>query len=131
MKYINVVGAAIMKDNRLFIAKRPDKGEVGLKWEFPGGKIEEGETAEDAIRREISEELCTEISVVRKITAVEHQYTSFHLSMTVFLCKLEGKDPVLSEHIDCAWITKEQLYDYDWAPADLKILDKIEEVCFG
>lgn len=131
MKNIEVVGAAIMKNGRLFIAKRPDKGEVGLKWEFPGGKIEPGETPEQAILREIEEELETEIVVEKFIVTVEHQYQTFHLTMHVFLCHLKGKDPILEEHVDCKWITADQLYDYDWAPADLKILPQIKEACFG
>ena len=131
MKEIDVVGAAIMKDGKLFIAKRPDKGEVGLKWEFPGGKIEPGETPIQALMREIEEELDTEIEIDHFITTVKHQYQTFHLTMHVFLCHLNGKDPILEEHVDSRWIEKKQLYDFDWAPADLKIIPIIEEVCFG
>ena len=131
MKNINVVGAAIVKDGKLFIAQRPDKGEVALKWEFPGGKIEEGETPQQALVREIEEELETEIEVDRLITTVEHQYSTFHLTMHVFLCRLTGRDPVLEEHVDSRWISREQIYYFDWAPADVKILPCIEEACFG
>ena len=130
MKEIEVVGAAIMKDGLLFIAERPNKGEVALKWEFPGGKIEANETPEQAITREIEEELETEIEVEKQIVTVKHQYNSFHLTMHVFLCHLKGQDPVLKEHIDSRWVNKEQLYDFDWAPADLKILPIIEGACF-
>ena len=130
MKNVEVVGAAIMKNGKLFIAQRPDKGEVGLKWEFPGGKIEPGETPEQAIHREIEEELETEIEVEKLIVTVKHQYLSFHLTMHVFLCHLNGQDPVLEEHVDCRWINADQLYDYDWAPADFKILPQIKEACF-
>ena len=131
MKEILVVGAAIMKGGKLFIAKRPDKGEVGLKWEFPGGKIEPGETPEQAIYREIEEELKTEVEIKKYIVTVKHQYNSFHLTMHVYLCELKGKDPTLEEHVDSRWISADQLYDFDWAPADLTILPKIKEACFG
>ena len=99
MKEIEVAGAAIMKDGKLFIAKRPDKGEAGLKWEFPGGKIEAGETPKQALIREIEEELEAEIEIDRFITTVKHQYQTFHLTMHVFLCHLNGNDPVLEEHV--------------------------------
>lgn len=131
MKEILVVGAAIMKGDKLFIAKRPDKGEVGLKWEFPGGKIEPGETPEQAISREIEEELKTEVIIKNFIVTVKHQYKSFHLTMHVYLCELIGEDPTLVEHIDSRWISANQLYDFDWAPADLTILPIIKEACFG
>lgn len=131
MKQIEVVAAAIVKNGKLFIAKRPDKGEVGLKWEFPGGKIEPGETMEAAIKREIREELSATIEVSKKITTVKHQYNSFHLTMHIFLCSLFGNDPVISEHVDSCWIDKNQLKDFDWAPADLKILDQVKEACFN
>ena len=130
MNQIEVVAAAIVKNGKLFIAKRPNKGEVGLKWEFPGGKIEPGETKEEAIKREISEELSAVIDVSKFITTVEYQYNSFHLTMHVFLCNLTGNDPIIREHVDSCWITKDQINNFDWAPADLKILDQVKEACF-
>ncbi len=131
MKEIVVSGAAIMKNNELFVAQRPDRGEVGLKWEFPGGKIEPGESPEAAIVREIKEELDAEIVVESLITVVKHQYSTFHLTMYLFKCYLTGKDPVIKEHINCKWLNSSELADLDWAPADYKVLDCVRRTCFG
>ncbi len=130
MKDVKVVGAAIMKDGKLFAAQRPENKEIGLKWEFPGGKIEEGETPQQALVREIKEELDTDIQIDRFITSVSYQYPTFHLSMDVYLCHLTGNDPVLSEHIDSKWLTKDQISSIPWAPADYEILPAIAEACF-
>ncbi len=130
MRDVRVVGAAIIKDGKLFAAQRPGSKEVGFKWEFPGGKIEEGETPEEALKREIREELSTEIEVDRFITTVSYTYPTFHLSMAVFLCHLTGPEPTLSEHVACAWLTADQLSSIPWAPADYQILDEIKKVCF-
>lgn len=127
MKYIDVVGAAIMKDGKLFVAQRPEGKEVGLKWEFPGGKIEKEETPKEALVREIQEELGTIVEVDRYIATVRHQYQSFHLTMQVFRCSLVGPEPVLSEHVNSRWITAEEIDSLDWAPADYKILDAVKK----
>jgi len=131
MKHIQVVGAAIMKDGKLFAARRPDRGETALRWEFPGGKIEPGETPEQALVREVREELDTDIRVEQYITTVEYQYTSFHLTMQLFRCSLTGRDPQISEHVDCRWLGRDELGSVDWAPADLGILDEVGKVCFS
>lgn len=130
MKDVYVVGAAIMKDGKLFVAQRPDKGEVGLKWEYPGGKIEDGETPVQAIIREIKEELNADIEVESYITTVRYQYTTFHLTMELYLCRLKGSDPVLNEHINSRWITSSEMDGLDWAPADTKIINEVRKACF-
>lgn len=127
MKYIDVVGAAIMKDGKLFVAQRPEGKEVGLKWEFPGGKIEVGESPKEALVREIMEELGTLIEVNHYIATVRHQYSSFHLTMQVFQCTLIGPEPVLTEHVNSKWITAGEIDSLDWAPADYKILDAVKQ----
>lgn len=127
MKYIDVVGAAIMKDGKLFVAQRPEGKEVGLKWEFPGGKIEVGESPKEALVREIMEELGTLIEVNHYIATVRHQYSSFHLTMQVFQCTLIGPEPVLTEHVAGKWITAGEIDSLDWAPADYKILDAVKQ----
>ena len=127
MKYINVVGAAIIKDGKLFVAQRPEGKEVGLKWEFPGGKIEEGETPKQALEREILEELGTYVEVNNYIATVRHQYPTFHLTMQVFRCTLTGPEPILTEHVASKWITAPEIGNLDWAPADYKILDAVQQ----
>lgn len=131
MKNIQVVGAAIMKNGKLFAAQRPDRGETALKWEFPGGKIEEGESPEQALIREVREELAADIIVEKYITKVEYQYKTFHLNMQLFRCSLTGGDPVISEHVACRWLDRDELESLDWAPADLGILDEVREACFS
>jgi len=125
MKNIEVVAAVIVKDNLIFCAQRPDKGEVGLKWEFPGGKVESGETKEDAIKREIFEELDSEISVDKFIATVQHQYNTFHITMHVFKCSLLKGNLAIKEHIASKWVKKEDLKKIDFAPVDVLVLDKI------
>ena len=126
MKTIRVVAAVIKDGERIFAAQR-GYGEFKDGWEFPGGKIEAGETPQDALRREIREELDTEIQVGEKIDTVEYDYPTFHLSMECFWCKvIEGK-LVLLEAEASRWLKKEELYSVDWLPADLGLIDKICE----
>ena len=126
MKTIRVVAAVIKDGERIFAAQR-GYGEFKDGWEFPGGKIEAGETPQDALRREIREELDTEIQVGEKIDTVEDDYPTFHLSMECFWCKvIEGK-LVLLEAEASRWLKKEELYSVDWLPADLGLIDKICE----
>ena len=126
MKTMRVVAAVIKDGERIFAAQR-GYGEFKDGWEFPGGKIEAGETPQDALRREIREELDTEIQVGEKIDTVEYDYPTFHLSMECFWCKvIEGK-LVLLEAEASRWLKKEELYSVDWLPADLGLIDKICE----
>ena len=96
-----------------------------LKMKFPGGKIEEGETPEDALVREIKEELDTEIVVEDLIDTIEYDYPTFHLSMDCFFCKLLSGNLVLKEHEAAKWLTKEQLDSVDWLPADITLINKL------
>ncbi|MBO4389114.1 MAG: (deoxy)nucleoside triphosphate pyrophosphohydrolase [Spirochaetales bacterium] len=130
MKDVIVSGAAIMKGGRLFVAQRPAKGEAGLKWEFPGGKVEPGETPEQAVVREIREELDASITVRSKIAVINYTYTAFHLTMHLFLCTLDGPDPVIREHLAGRWITADELETLDWAPADYQVLGTVRRACF-
>ena len=126
MKTIRVVAAVIKDGERIFAAQR-GYGEFKDGWEFPGGKIEAGETPQGALRREIREELDTEIQVGEKIDTVEYDYPTFHLSMDCFWCKVVEGKLVLLEAEASRWLKKEELYSVDWLPADLGLIEKICE----
>lgn len=120
---IRVVGAAIIEDGRVLVAQRPysDKAYKSLKWEFPGGKIELGETEEEAIRREIREELDCQIEVDALLPEIEHEYPDFILLMTVCICHLAGSSvPKSLEHTSICWCTADELPALDWAAADAR-----------
>ncbi len=124
-KEVEVVCAVIKKENNYFICQRGPKGEVGYKWEFPGGKIEEGETHEEALIREIKEELKTDIHVLDYVQTVHHEYNTFILTMHAYLCNVISGDLELSEHLDKAWVSVEDFINYDFAEADKPIVRKI------
>ena len=125
MKTIHVV-AAIITDaaGRIFATQR-GYGEWKDWWEFPGGKIEPGETPEEALRREIREELDIDITVGRLLATVEYDYPAFHLSMQCFLCTLPAGTPRLLEHEDARWLTREDLDSVRWLPADESIIKQL------
>ena len=125
MRRIEVVAAVIQKDNKVFCAQRNLAKSQGGKWEFPGGKIEEGETKEEALVREIKEELDSEIVVDKYLMTVEHDYPTFHITMHAYLCSLVNGELTLKEHNDSIWLTKENLLTLDWADADKPIVNKL------
>ena len=127
MKTIEVVAAVITADNRIFSTQR-GYGEYKDGWEFPGGKMEEGESPEQALIREIREELETDISVEQFIRTIEYDYPKFHLKMHCFLCSIVSGDLVLIEHEAARWLTKDTIDDVDWLPADMLILDDIKKM---
>lgn len=127
MKTINVVAAVILDNDKIFATAR-GYGEFKGKWEFPGGKVEPGEINEQALAREIKEELDTDITVGELIDTIEYDYPTFHLSMACYWCEIVSGDLVLKEHEDARWLTKEQLGEVEWLPADLTLIDKIEEL---
>lgn len=132
MKRVNVVAALIFRTNndgvREVFASQRGYGEFKDGWEFPGGKIELGESPEAALEREICEELAAKIKVDSLITSVEYDYPAFHLIMQCFSCSIISGKLELLEHENSAWLTKKTLHSVKWLPADLKILDKIEEL---
>ena len=126
MKSIKVVAAVIKKDNKIFATQR-GYGEFKDMWEFPGGKIEEGEKSTDALKREIKEELDTIIEVGKYIDTIEYDYPTFHLSMKCYWWSVREGKLTLLEHENAKWLDKESLSSVDWLPADLLIIDKIKE----
>ena len=124
MKTIRVVAAIIRDKDKIFATQR-GYGEFKDGWEFPGGKIEEGETPQDALKREIMEELNTEIKVGELIDTIEYDYPTFHLSMDCFWAEVITGHLVLKEAEAAKWLTKEQLDSVDWLPADVTLIDKI------
>lgn len=131
MKTIRVVAAVMKSVNEagedIVFATARGYGEFKGGWEFPGGKIEEGETPEEALHREIMEELDTEISVGDLIHTVEYDYPNFHLSMDCFWCQVVKGDLVLKEAEDAKWLTKAELDTVDWLPADITLIDAIRK----
>ena len=131
MKTIRVVAAIIKavndKNKPIIFATQRGYGDLKGGWEFPGGKIEYEETPQEALKREIMEELDTEIAVGDMIDTIEYDYPTFHLSMDCFWCDVVNGDLVLKEHEAAKWLTKEHLNDVDWLPADITLIDKIRE----
>lgn len=125
MKTVRVVAAIIINDSKVFATQR-GYGEFKDGWEFPGGKIDAGETPEEALVREIKEELDTEVEVKELLETVEYDYPKFHLSMDCFICKIKAGELVLKEHEASKWLTKETLDSVEWLPADLGLIEKIE-----
>ena len=126
MKTIRVVAAVIRRGNRIFATQR-GYGEFKDGWEFPGGKIEPGETPQEALVREIREELETEIRVGDLIDTIEYDYPAFHLSMDCFWCEIVEGSLELKEHEAAKWLDRESLYTVDWLPADVGLVEKIRK----
>lgn len=125
MKMIRVVAAVIRDKEKIFATAR-GYGEFKGQWEFPGGKIEQGETPQEALKREIKEELATEIEVGELIHTIEYDYPTFHLSMDCFWCSIREGKLTLLEAEDAKWLTKDLLRSVQWLPADLELIDIIE-----
>ena len=127
MKTVKVVAAIISKNGKIFATQR-GYGDFKDGWEFPGGKVEQGESPEQAIIREIKEELGADIKVLGFLTTVEHDYPTFHLSMDCFWAELkEGSSVELLEHEAAKWLSLDSLDEVDWLPADIKVVEAIKD----
>ena len=127
MKTVHVAAAVILRDGQVFATQR-GYGPYKDYWEFPGGKIEPGETAEEALAREIREELDTEIAVDAPFDRVEYDYPEFHLSMQCFLCRVIRGSLVLKEHEAAAWLDRDRLDDVHWLPADETVISRLRDI---
>lgn len=126
MRTIQVVAAIIQKDNKILATQR-GYGEFKGGWEFPGGKVEPGELPEDSLKREIREELDIEIEVGELLDTIEYDYSSFHLSMKCFICKMKEGELVLKEHKAAQWLSGDMLTDVEWLPADQLLIGKLND----
>jgi len=125
-RHIEVVGAIFIDDqNNVFCTRRKDFGELSLKWEFPGGKVESGETHQEALKREIMEELKVDINVLDHFLTVHHEYKTFSITFHSFLCEGSLTSYVLNDHEEAKWVNIQNLLELDWAEADLPIVTKI------
>ena len=126
MRKIEVVAAVLVRDGRVFATQR-GYGELKDKWEFPGGKMEAGEGREEALRREIREELDAEIAVGKLLCTVEYDYPAFHLTMHCYLCSVVSGTLVLKEHESARWLSADGLESVDWLPADIQVIPIIRK----
>ena len=125
MKTVRVVAAVIKDKDKIFATQR-GYGDFKGGWEFPGGKIEDGETPQEALKREIVEELDTEISVGDLIDTIEYDYPTFHLSMDCFWCEVISGNLELKEHKSAKWLTKDNLDSVEWLPADISLIESVK-----
>lgn len=124
-KQIVVVGAVIVRDGLILCAQRGSAGALGGLWEFPGGKIEAGESPRDALEREITEELGCQVDVGDEVTTTTHEYDFGIVTLTTFYCALLDGEPQLTEHQAVAWLPPSELLSLDWAPADIPAVELI------
>jgi len=130
MKTIEVVAAVIINNNKILCVQRGESkySYISKKYEFPGGRIEEGETKEEAVKREIKEELKMDIFIVSEFITVNYQYPDFYITMYSFLCSCKNPSLTLMEHIDFKWLNKNELIELDWAAADIPIINECQNL---
>lgn len=127
-KTVEVVAAVIFREGKVLCVQRPENAReyVSMKWEFPGGKIEVGESREDALVREIEEELAVDINGLQYLITVEHSYPDFHLTMHAYACVLTEGEVELREHVALKWLSVEELNELVWAAADLPVVELLQ-----
>jgi len=129
LKQIHVVGAVIVHDGLVMCAQRGLGGHLPGLWEFPGGKIEPGETKESALQREILEELGCTVDIGSELTTTRHEYAFGEVTLTTFVCRLLAGTPTLTEHVAVKWLAPEDLTKLEWAPADIPTVALIQAEC--
>jgi len=122
VRHIHVTCAIIERDNLILAAQRSANMSLPLKWEFPGGKIDYGESPEECLRREIVEEMGIQVSVGKSLSATSHNYPTFSVTLHPFVCSIESGEIVLHEHAAIVWLPPEELHNLDWAEADLPVI---------
>ena len=126
-KYVKVVGAVIEKDEKILCAQRNGKKSLPNMWEFPGGKIEDGELPEAALKRELIEEMDCEINVLDKIVTTVYEYDFATIELTTYYAEMVSDSIVLREHQDMKWLSRDELDSVEWAPADIEAIEKIKK----
>ena len=128
MKTIEVVASVILREEKVLCVQRPDNSKeyISRKWEFPGGKVEQGEDRIQALKREIFEELHIEIQSIEFLMTVEHTYPDFHLVMHAYTCEISSGGPVLTEHVGLKWLSVDELDQLDWAAADIPVVKHLQ-----
>ena len=126
IRRISVVGAVIAREGRILAAQRGSEGSLPGLWEFPGGKIEPGETPRGALEREIEEELSCEVDVGDEVATTTHEYEFGQVTLTTFRCRLVSGEPRLTEHASIRWLLPSELDDVQWAPADIPAVERLK-----
>jgi 8-oxo-dGTP diphosphatase len=129
LKHLHVACAIIERDGLVLAAQRSARMSLPLKWEFPGGKIDPGESAEDGLRRELMEEMGIRVAVGTSLPASAHTYPTFAVTLHPFICSIEGGEIILHEHAAIVWLSAEKLHALDWAAADLPVLESYLKAC--
>ncbi|MGM7634886.1 (deoxy)nucleoside triphosphate pyrophosphohydrolase [Bacillus sp. Hm123] len=127
-KNIYVVGAVIVEEGKILCAQRGEGKTLSLKWEFPGGKIEQGESPQEALRREIEEEMHCQIEIGEQVEHTVYEYDFGIVHLTTFLCRIVEGEPVLTEHVAVKWLAPHELTSLDWAPADVPAIERLSKV---
>lgn len=127
-KNIEVVAGVIEFDNKILAVQRPEAkyDYISKKYEFPGGKVEPNESQEEALIRELNEELAIQVKIEKKIITVTHEYPHFCITMHCFLCSVKSQNIQMNEHIDAKWLPIKELHDLDWAAADIPVVEKLQ-----
>jgi 8-oxo-dGTP diphosphatase len=129
MKHIQVTCAIINNGGRVLAAQRSASMSLPLKWEFPGGKIDQGESPEECLRRELVEELGIQINVLKRLPATTHQYPTLSVTLHPFVCSIDTGEIILHEHAAITWLPPEKLHTLDWADADIPVIESYLAEC--